>query len=193
MTEQQQYRVIADRDKGDDPQWADIKTHDRITYEYTNGGPARLDQVVRIERPVPTSDEPVMLTYEGCKTYPLGTVAADAIGYWAAHHRHYVKTSENTWASFWQTPTADQIAEAVKEERNNLSPCPSGYLAWVTTPPSNEQGSSHPSPHPPTREQVESTIDGAIGKWWDDGALLATLRPAVLNAVLALLQKGADR
>lgn len=63
MTEQL-YRVIADRDKGDDPTWADINTHDRATYEYTNGGPAHVDQVIRIERPVSTTTslEPMRLT-----------------------------------------------------------------------------------------------------------------------------------
>ena len=38
----------------------------------------------------------------------------------------------------------------------------------------------------PTREQIEKVVDDAIGKWWDEGALLSSLRPAVLDAVLAL-------
>ncbi|PZE33974.1 hypothetical protein DEJ21_14085 [Curtobacterium sp. MCSS17_006] len=54
MTEQQQYRVIADRDKGDDPQWVDVKARDRYTADAA-GRPSDDDTVVRIERPVPTT------------------------------------------------------------------------------------------------------------------------------------------
>jgi hypothetical protein len=51
---EQQYRVIADRDKGDDPQWRDVSMGDRVvvTWGRNQWEPAR------IERPVPTTDEP---------------------------------------------------------------------------------------------------------------------------------------
>lgn len=48
-----QYRVIADREKGDDPRWADAQSGDRFTHVGILGGESRL---VRIERPVPTAD-----------------------------------------------------------------------------------------------------------------------------------------
>lgn len=73
MTEQQ-YRVIADRDKGDDPQWDDVEIGDRVvtTPARMVGGEvtrtssrttmtaasAMTVDVLRIERQVPTTDEP---------------------------------------------------------------------------------------------------------------------------------------
>lgn len=181
-----QYRVVADRDKGDDPQPAMIQDGDRVTVVAYNAHDGSWQDgnegIIRIERPVPTTDEPVMLTYEGCKKYPLGTVVADADGYWSRQQRHYVKTSRNTWASFWKTPTVEQITEAVKEERNNLSPCPSGYLAYVTEP------AIQTAPSVPTREQIAEALAKAYG-WESDSEV--DLRAA--DAVLALLTKEADR
>lgn len=49
------YEIIADRDKGDDPQWVDIEIGDRYLVEMTEAPP---DPIVRIERPVPTIDVP---------------------------------------------------------------------------------------------------------------------------------------
>lgn len=58
MTEQQ-YHVIADRDKGDDPKWPDIEPGDRyVAIARDLETRSDDDQVVRIERPVPTTDEP---------------------------------------------------------------------------------------------------------------------------------------
>lgn len=57
MTEQQQYRVIADRDKGDDPQWEDVRYGDLVTTEHIYGADSA-PVLVRIERPVPTAGEP---------------------------------------------------------------------------------------------------------------------------------------
>lgn len=55
MTEQQ-YRIIADRDKGHLPVYADVQTHtDRVTVEQY-GQPT--EYIVRIERPVPTTGCP---------------------------------------------------------------------------------------------------------------------------------------
>ena len=54
MTEQQ-YTVIADRSKGDDPETQQIETGDRLTSTALTPTVFALD---RIERPVPTTDEP---------------------------------------------------------------------------------------------------------------------------------------
>ncbi|WP_336698206.1 hypothetical protein [Curtobacterium sp. USHLN213] len=53
--DQQQYRVIADRDKGDDPQWTDIVDGDRVLY--VSGSRLAMARIDRIERPVSTTDE----------------------------------------------------------------------------------------------------------------------------------------
>lgn len=68
MTEQQ-YRVIADRDKGDDPKVADICAGDRYTMQ-AERGPVFTDQVVRIERPVPNSDQPTSGRDEAWHAWP---------------------------------------------------------------------------------------------------------------------------
>lgn len=46
---QQDYRVIADRDKGDNPSIADVRRDDRVTYVEEAYG---RQQIIRIERPV---------------------------------------------------------------------------------------------------------------------------------------------
>jgi len=79
-------------------------------------------------------DAPTMLTHELCKTMPAGTVVADAEGYWHHTGRHYAKTSDATWAVFFNAPSADDIAEAIVGRRNNISPCPSGHLAHIYPP-----------------------------------------------------------
>lgn len=56
MTEQQ-YRVVADWDKGDDPTRSMAKDGDLLVFRASEGG--GLSKLVRIERPVPTADEPV--------------------------------------------------------------------------------------------------------------------------------------
>jgi hypothetical protein len=73
------------------------------------------------------------LTYETCAQMPIGTVVADAEGYWANHHRHYVKTADATWAVFFHRPSEAEIGSAVAERRNNLSPSPH-WLANVFYP-----------------------------------------------------------
>lgn len=52
----QQYTVIADRARGDDPQWTDIVDGDRVLY--ISGSKLAMARVDRIERPAPTTDEP---------------------------------------------------------------------------------------------------------------------------------------
>jgi len=55
MTDQQ-YRVIADRDKGDDPTWADVSKGDRYLAESRHEYDWDLDRILRIERPVPPTE-----------------------------------------------------------------------------------------------------------------------------------------
>lgn len=52
MTEQQ-WTVIADRDKGDDPSIDDVQKGDRFTFEALDG---TTDRLIRIERPMPVSE-----------------------------------------------------------------------------------------------------------------------------------------
>jgi hypothetical protein len=56
MTDQQ-WTVVADRDKGDDPTIDDITVGDRYTMQ-AEAGAVFTDQVVRIERQVPTAEKP---------------------------------------------------------------------------------------------------------------------------------------
>lgn len=54
---QQDYRVIADRDKGDEPQWDEVRLGDRTTSVVISGeGQGSMTRLVHIERPVPTTD-----------------------------------------------------------------------------------------------------------------------------------------
>lgn len=112
---EQQYRVIADRDKGDDPQEGTILVGDRYTFESVSnewvGGDT--DVLVRIERPAPTTDEP-------SEQWTPST---------AQVRSHYVFDQSNRWdaergAAFdrWLTsvsspppPTREQIAEVLRE------------------------------------------------------------------------------
>lgn len=95
MTEQQQYRVIADRDKGDNPYAEMREPGDRVTY----GNPAHI--IVRIERPVTT---------EHC----LSTAQHDGHE-WAAHEG---QPGTGYWcpgfdAADEHPPTREQIADAI--------------------------------------------------------------------------------
>lgn len=91
----QQYRVIADRDKGDDPYAEMREPGDRVTY----GNPAHI--IVRIERPVPT---------EHC----LGTHYHDS-------HLWSGKPGTHYWCKGYAAPdeilpTREQIAEAIWDD-----------------------------------------------------------------------------
>lgn len=90
MTEQQ-YRVIADRDKGDDPQWDDVQIGDRYVGIATERG-TPLDPVVRIERPAPATGLPA----------PMTLTAAEQDSYTAAMAEPSL-------------PTREQIAEAIED------------------------------------------------------------------------------
>lgn len=69
---EQQYRVIADRDKGDDLSWHDVEPEDRYT-SIKSDGPYP-DPLMRIERPVPTTDEPQAGRYDNLRA-DLATMA----------------------------------------------------------------------------------------------------------------------
>lgn len=74
------------------------------------------------------------MSYELAKSLPIGTVAADAEGYWARSGRRYLKTSSNTWALFFKEPTAAEKAEAISSQRNNISPAPLGNSMHISVP-----------------------------------------------------------
>ena len=78
--------------------------------------------------------EAVVVTYEEAMAYPLGTVVEDAEGYWSRSGRRYVKTGDLTWAVFFSSEPWSGHQRAIEDQRNNLSPCPFGYVAHVTFP-----------------------------------------------------------
>lgn len=115
MTETQQYRVVADRDKGDDPDIdRDYREGDRLVFENWDTGyydERQVGTLVRIERPVPT-------TVENGEQFTPSTEQVRS---------HYVFDQSNRWdaergAAFdrWlasvsslHRPTREQIAEAL--------------------------------------------------------------------------------
>jgi hypothetical protein len=106
---EKQWRVIADRDKGDDPQVSDLNNGDRATVIVMNDDPAD-DKVVRIERPVPT---------EHC----LSTAHHDGHE-WGAHES---QPGTGYWcpgfdATEAHPPTREQIAEAVEAVAEAYAP-----------------------------------------------------------------------
>lgn len=74
------------------------------------------------------------MSYELAKSLPIGTIAADAEGYWARTGRRYLKTTSNTWALFFEEPTAAEVAEAISSRKNNISPAPLGELMDIRVP-----------------------------------------------------------
>lgn len=141
MTEQQ-YHVIADRST-DDVYGVKREPFDRVTY-----GPLGHD-IVRIERPVPTTDE------NGEQFTPST----------AQVRSHYVFDQSNSW----------------DPERG------AAFDRWLT---------SVSTPHPPTREQVYRAALDAVFDLADHDAVVYPLNyreRTILDAVLALIQNGADR
>lgn len=69
---------------------------------------------------------PEIVTSELAASMPIGTIAEDARGYWAATGRRHLKTSSNTWAVFFREPSQEQIAAAIRDRVNNVSPAPLG-------------------------------------------------------------------
>jgi len=147
MTEQQ-YRVIADRDKGDDMDaaWWGQATGDRITEIVVGPGETRVD---RIERQVPTTDE-------------------------------------SPRRSFIVTPNSDRYEAFDIEDAliNSRSFLPEGVRV-------------QPSPHPPTREQIAEAIRNSdwdsLGNWDAEPERIKDDYRKNADAVLALIQNGADR
>lgn len=110
----QQYRTIADRAKGDDPNWPDIEPGDRyVAIARDLETRSDDDQVIRIERQVPTTDKPFCDSCRG----PYD----DA---WLAMYGRHWDTCPNrviATASSSHPPTREQIAEVIA-----TTPLPSG-------------------------------------------------------------------
>lgn len=153
MTEQQ-YRVIADRDKGDDPTKSMAQEGDLLIFRMGKKG--ELSILVRIERTVLTTDEPQS---------ELSDVQ--------------YREADEAW--MWYADEAEfHVHDVVQEQFID------GYLAALK---------AHPSSHPPTREQIAEAIytvrAGSDQNWHKAAFRDDYLKEA--DAVLALLQKGADR
>ena len=113
MTEQH-YRVIADRDKGDDPQQSDIEEADRVTYGFIGRGFEH--GIVRIERPVPTTNEPPEADATPDEAFELGEVHG------------YDKGYADGLAASPHPPTREQM----HTERPYDEPTDHEYGAWET-------------------------------------------------------------
>ena len=100
-------------------------------------------------------------TYENHLRLPVGTVIADAHGYWANAGRRHVKTSENTYAVFFGKVTDEQVSQAVAEKRNNISPAPLGSSAWWVV-----QVGATPTPDPaPNADVIEQAAKVLADLW----------------------------
>lgn len=116
MTEQ--YRVVADSDRGDDPDYAWVRPGDRITYAVVEHRRSiQQGRLVRIERPVPTTDEArrtlwdqiAVLIYEHDTTTRRGaSSAADEV-------------MRAVLAASTPAATREQIAEAIYAVRAGSS------------------------------------------------------------------------
>lgn len=94
MTETQQYRVVADRDKGDDPHINYAQDGDLLTFR--KGREFEPDYLVRIERPVPTTDDWMYEHSDQCRCGSCPTLPAS------------------------HPPTREQIAEALTEAADEI-------------------------------------------------------------------------
>lgn len=102
MTEQQ-YRVVADRDKGDNPKSHDIENGDR----YVLDGPYLSDmQILRIERPVPTEHCLSTGHHDGHEWG--GHDGQTGTGYWC--------TGFDAADQHPSVPTREQIADAIEQD-----------------------------------------------------------------------------
>jgi hypothetical protein len=166
MTEQQQYRVIVDRDKGDEPLDVERQPGDLLIYEQM---PCHQQHLVRIERPVPTTDEP-----------PVADTSS-------GEHRRVIRHVGD------DLPICDTCINVLglnvrwdhavlRHEREGITPA-----------------EPQPSPSVPTREQIAAEIKRVTHAWsgpsMDEFINDPPTRKqyAMADAVLALLQKGADR
>lgn len=119
---EQQYRVIADRDKGDDMSWHDVEEGDRHT-SIKSGGPYP-DPLMRIERPVSTNVEPddlrafVLDELNGQIDSLDETVTQEDMGRVLLELRDSVR--DGTWRSASSTPTREQIEKVVTRWRRDL-------------------------------------------------------------------------
>lgn len=161
---EQHYRVIADRDKGDDPTWNDVHGGDRVTMTAGDISTFRSDEIVRIERPVPTTDEPED------ETQDLRTQVANLVPLSMLDGR-------DPRANVFEV--ADEIISAV-------------LAAIAPTLPTREQIAAMLSAHRIAGVSgfgIESIACSCNRTW----VPALEYREHMADAVLALLQKGADR
>ncbi|WIE65936.1 hypothetical protein DEI99_005200 [Curtobacterium sp. MCLR17_036] len=172
MTEEQ-YHVIADATMND------LRAGDlavvRVAESYEDGAWSAEPGVVRIERPVPTTDEPVHdATPEEIAESLLPPCGFDTEAYAQAHNDGY------------DTAVAQELQDH-----------PVAFAAALRAAADRIE-QEQPDPHPPTREQIAEAVSA---EWDRTGSLLLPLpedrveelRDRTVDAVLALIQDGADR
>jgi hypothetical protein len=165
-----QYRVIADRDKGDDPTWNDVHGGDRVTMTAGDISTFRSDQIVRIERPVPTTNLQESAGLEDRRSQFAASVGGELV------------RDLDAW------PTEDAALRSLLDRAVD-------HIESIET-------DAHYLPPLPTREQI-AALNRHVreARQWNEvargngvggvGNLDSVLDD--MDAVLALLQKGADR
>lgn len=200
---EQQYRVIADRDKGDYVYSIKREPFDRVTY-----GPLGHD-IVRIERPL-TKDERMNLVLD-----------ASAAQLEAEEHPVPEQNWEPLPVAGGLSPHEYSTVDGVVTIRRIERPVPATdepRRVLMTHPHDGhgpddtcldcaaECGARHehrdghhdqPSPHGPTREQIAKTLFvaryGELESWDSWGTFARKPYFDMADAVLALIQNGADR
>lgn len=173
MTEQH-FRVIADRDKGDRIGPGMVQPLDRVTY--VTDEDKVLEHLVRIERPVPTSDAPPT---------PDDATYAEFERQEQELFRHQPVMSRHD-GGIVGCQCRDTFFRPDAEDWGT-------HLALVMR-------SLLPSPHPPTREQITEAIEEMHARWHScDGNMFGRSECGWEGcyfydaAEFALIQNGADR
>lgn len=111
---EQQWRVIADRDKGDDPKIGDAEDGDLLAFR--KGREFETDYLVRIERPVPTADEHEPIDTLNLGYYRTRVQCSCGRSWWFGEHEgdptHDEAKIEHEQPSP-HPPTREQIALAI--------------------------------------------------------------------------------
>ena len=204
MTEQQ-YRVVADRDKGDDPQHTDVQAGDRYTLEAVEGFPSD-DPVVRIERPVPIADDtqkPELVTMHLYRDTCVGGLFLSERELDRTLHEHVeALTIRRDRLPSPHPPTHEQIAPLPEDARMDayyygFERTGVGFIdailsavaiagkgahhteSWGADPWEGTPGYFRSHPGLPDADNAVDLIQGAAQQ--------------AADAVLALIQNGADR
>jgi hypothetical protein len=115
------YRVIADRDKGDDPQWDDVRLGDRTTSVVISGeGQGSMTHLVRIERPMPTTVEHKAVNTLNLGYYRTKVECSCGGSWWFGEHEGDPTHDEAKTAHLQPSPhppTREQIAEAIEQDQ----------------------------------------------------------------------------